>query len=128
MNLTIKDYVYIAMLLGLTMFTGTLMTERSSNAAQNVGYVSTDRVITEARSYLRKKTGSAEQAEIELISFANYIQINLDALSNSPDVDILINADIVLGGEYNDFTRMVFEGAKQDYEKVKPGMSLLSEG
>jgi len=118
-------WIYGIWLLCLTGMCFLLVSLSNRASGPVYGFVSTDKLIKQSRAYLLDQKGSKEMAEVELVSFVTHIQVHMDGLVQERTIDVLLNADIVMGGEIKDYTDLVFLHAKEDYENTLPTKNLL---
>jgi len=94
-----------------------VMLFRSSAPQQfRAASIDAEKVITQARTYLRQKSEYPEFVEIELMQFIGFIQIELDDLALRDDVSVVVASDVVLAGDAADYTDYVYLHAKEAYE------------
>ena len=108
--------VGLCWLISLTVLIVVSLFRSSAPQEFRAASIDAERVISQARAYLRQKSEYPEFVEIELMQFIGYIQIELDDLIVRDDVSVVVASDVVLAGDAADYTDYIYLHAKEAYE------------
>ncbi|MGB0906889.1 MAG: hypothetical protein ACPGVT_05290 [Maricaulaceae bacterium] len=103
-------------LIALSVLIIVLLFRGSGEPSFKAAIVDAQSVMNSARTYIRSNSKYPEFVEVEVIEFAKYVQIEVDALAAADDISIVMTNDIFLGGNAVDYTEYVFIHAKQAYD------------
>lgn len=117
LNLDIPRAIFSGWLAAITVLVVVILF-RQSAAPDNFKAASIDstRLVTDVRKLVSSSADYPDLVEVEVIEFLKFVQIELDDLSKTEGVSIVVTSESVLSGNFVNYTDYVFLHAKDAYE------------
>jgi len=129
LNMNIPGYVLGAWLLGVTVLVAVVMFRQSSLTPDyKAASVDTARLVQEVRAYVSSEAKYPEFVEVEVMEMLKHVQVEMDALTQTSEVSMVVTSDYILSGDVTDYTDYIFLHAKESYLNTAEDRINLTKG
>lgn len=128
LNLSNHAFLGACWLMAVTALLIVTMFRSSYGTKFTAATVDSDRVVEQARSYLKTHSKHKEFVEIELMQFISFVQVELDDLAKRNDISVVVPVDAVLAGNTVDYSDYIFLHAKSAYDDFVKESSSKGKG
>jgi len=116
LNMNIPGYVLGAWLLGVTVLVAVIMFRQSSLTPDyKAASVNTARLVNDIRAYVSSEAQYPEFVEVEVMEMLKHAQLEMDALTKTSEVSMVVSSEYILSGDVTDYTDYIFLHAKDSY-------------